>query len=70
MSGTELLKYADKFNVSITREESEQIAHFLRGKNFDLFNDQDRTKVLTEIAKITGPEKAREINKIFLHFTS
>ncbi|MFK4997658.1 DUF2624 family protein [Bacillus sp. N9] len=35
-----------------------------------MFNDRTRSQIVREVAKIAGPETAKEINKLFLQFTS
>ncbi|WP_019154532.1 DUF2624 domain-containing protein [Robertmurraya massiliosenegalensis] len=69
ITGKELLKYGKQFQVSITNEQANKIAAHLRGRNVNIFNDDERTKVISEIAKIVGPDKANEINRIFVSFT-
>lgn len=68
ITGNELLKYANQFQVKVSRENADKIAQYLRGKGVNIFNDQDRTKVIREIAKIAGPETARQVNKLFTMF--
>ena len=69
ITGDELYKYAKQFNVSLSKGDAEKIATYLRGKRVDLFNDQSRAQVIKEIAKITSPETAKQINQIFIQFT-
>lgn len=70
ITGTELSKYAKQFNISVTEQQSEQIAQYLKGKKVNIFNDIERTELIKEIAKVAGPKTAREVNKIFIQFTS
>ena len=70
ITAEELLKYAGQFNISITKSEAEKMAKYLRGKNFDIFDDRDRSKIIREVAKIAGRDKAMELNKLFIQFTS
>ncbi|MDZ5470967.1 DUF2624 domain-containing protein (plasmid) [Bacillus sp. 31A1R] len=69
ITAEELLKYAKQFQVSISRDHAKQIANYLRGKQVNIFNDSDRAKIIKEIAKIAGPNTAKEVNKIFTQFT-
>lgn len=68
ITGKELLKYGKQFQISITKEQADKIAGYLRGKNFNIFNDAERLKVIEEIAKITNRETAKEVNRIFQGF--
>ena len=70
ITADELLKYAGQYQIQLSKAEADYIAGYLRGKNFDVFNDQTRAQLVREAAKIIGPEKARELNKMFLQFTS
>ncbi|MBS4199687.1 DUF2624 domain-containing protein [Bacillus sp. FJAT-49732] len=69
ITADELLKYAGQYNINISRSQAEKVAAFLRGKNFDIFNDQTRSQIIREVAKIAGPKTAKEINKLFIQFT-
>jgi len=64
----ELLKYASQFQISITKAQAEKIAGYLRGKKVNIFHDSERTELIKQIAKITNPETAREVNKLFVNF--
>lgn len=66
----ELLKYATQFQISITRGEAQKITGYLRGKQINIFDIGERTSLIKELARITGPETAREINKLFIQFTN
>lgn len=69
ITASELLKYANQFNISINKSQAAKIAEYLRGKNVNIFNDSERTKLIKEIAKIAGPETARSVNQLFIQFT-
>ena len=68
ITGNDLLKYAEKVNIAVTKQQADQVAAFIRGKNFNLFNDHDRTTIIKEIAKIAGPKTARQVNDLFKMF--
>lgn len=69
ISGKELIKYGKQFNIDVTQEQADQVAQFLRGKNINIFSDEDRIKVIKEIAKICGPETAKKVNQLFIMLT-
>ncbi|KOP83469.1 DUF2624 domain-containing protein [Cytobacillus solani] len=69
ITGDELLKYGKQFQIIITKQQADKIADYLRGKQVNIFNDEERTRVVKEIAKIAGPETARAVNKLFIQFT-
>ncbi|MCR2820411.1 DUF2624 domain-containing protein [Lederbergia panacisoli] len=69
MTTDELMKYAGQYNIKLSRPQAEKIAAFLRGKNFDVFDDKSRSQIIREVAKIAGPNTAKEINKLFIQLT-
>lgn len=68
ITGKELLKYGKQFQISLSGEQANKIAGYLRGKNFNIFNEAERARIIGEIAKITSPETAKEINRVFMGF--
>ena len=70
ITGDELFKYAEQFNIKVNRQQAYKVAEYLRGKNVNIFDDRERSTLIKEIAKIAGPETAREVNKLFIQFTN
>lgn len=69
ITGDELYKYAVQFNIRVNRQQANKVAQYLKGKNVNIFDDRERAALIKEIAKIAGPETAREVNKLFVQFT-
>ncbi|PLR76979.1 DUF2624 domain-containing protein [Bacillus sp. V3-13] len=69
ISADELLKYAKQFQIKVSRQQAQKVATYLRGKQINIFNDAERTALIKEIAKVAGPDTAREVNRIFLELT-
>lgn len=69
ITADELLKYATQFKINITKKQSVQIADYLNGKKVNIFNPSERVKLIKEIAKVAGPETAKEVNQLFILFT-
>lgn len=69
ITGEELMKYAEPFKLDINKAQAEKIAQYLRSKKVNIFNDQERVILIKEIAKVAGPETAKEVNKLFVLFT-
>jgi hypothetical protein len=69
ITADELVKYANQFNISVTRQQAVKIAEYLRGKNVNIFDDSQRAHLVKEIAKAAGPATAREVNKLFIQLT-
>ncbi|WP_100331586.1 DUF2624 domain-containing protein [Bacillus xiapuensis] len=70
ITADELLKYAKGLSIPLRREEAEKIASRLRSKKIDLFNDDERAKLLREIADITNDQTAKKLNQLFAMFHS
>ncbi|WP_059171157.1 DUF2624 domain-containing protein [Bacillus sp. FJAT-27445] len=70
ITADELLNYAAEFSISINRSQAGKIAEYLRGKQVNIFDSAQRVAIIKEIAKIAGPETAKEVNKLFLKFTN
>ncbi len=69
ITSEELMKYANQFQIKITKGQADKIAAYLRGKHVNIFNNSERIQVIKEIARIAGPDVAREVNRLFLQFT-
>ena len=69
ITGDELLKYAEPFKLQITKSQANKIAQYLRSTKVNIFDDKERVILIKEIAKIAGPETAKEVNKLFVLFT-
>ncbi|SEM29210.1 Protein of unknown function [Mesobacillus persicus] len=69
ITGEELLKYAEPFKLEITKSQANKIAQYLRSTKVNIFDDKERVVLVKEIAKIAGPETAKEVNKLFVLFT-
>ncbi|MBP3039653.1 DUF2624 domain-containing protein [Bacillaceae bacterium Marseille-Q3522] len=69
VSDEDLWQYAKQFKINVTKDQAKKIASYLRGKKINIFNDDERKKVIREIAGVTGPETAKEVNQLFLLLT-
>lgn len=64
----ELLKYANQFNMKLSKTEADNIAQYLRSSSLNMFKDNERAQMIKDIARIASPDTAREINKLFITF--
>lgn len=69
ITADELMKYANQFNIEVNQQQAKKIAEYLKGKNINIFDDGERTRLVKEIAKAAGPKTAREVNKLFTQLT-
>lgn len=65
----ELMSLAQQHGVLLTLAEADRIAQELRGKNYNLFNVEQRRHIVNKIATIIGNDRALQIERIFLSFT-
>ena len=70
ITAQELMKYASQFQISINPAQAEKIAQYLRSTKANIFDTKERIAIIKEIAKIIGPETAKEVNKLFQQFSS
>lgn len=65
----ELMNLAKQHGVVLTLSEADRIAQELRGKNYNLFNGEQRRYLVSKIATIIGNDRAMQIEQMFLNFT-
>ncbi|MDC2863383.1 DUF2624 domain-containing protein [Bacillus sp. BP-3] len=65
MTSKELLKYSAEYGVSITNEQADKIVTLIQGKQINIYDDQERLQLLKQIAKVTSPATAQQINTLF-----
>ncbi|WP_042345904.1 DUF2624 family protein [Bacillus massiliigorillae] len=65
----ELMSLAQQHGVVLTLTEADRITEVLRGKNYNLFNGEQRRHIVSKIAAIIGNDRAMQIEQIFLSFT-
>lgn len=70
ITGSELLKYAQQFQLSISRAQADKVASILRGRNVNIFVQSERTKVLKEMEKIVGVTTTKEVERLLIKFTN
>jgi len=65
ITSTELLKYSKQFKIKITNEETVKLANHLNGRKVNIFNPNKRAQLIREVAKLTSPATAKELNDLF-----
>lgn len=70
ISVEELMQYAKQFNISIGRAQAAEVVKTMNGKNINIFNVNERKKLLSQIASITSPQTAQQVNQLFQKFTN
>ncbi|KAB7670053.1 DUF2624 family protein [Bacillus sp. B1-b2] len=65
ITSTELMKYSKQFKIAISAEESEKLATHLNGRKVNIFKPTERAQLIREVAKLTSPQTAKELNELF-----
>lgn len=65
----ELMQLARQYGITLTPEEAEAISQKLRGKNYNLFDPNQRKTIIHQISAIVGTNRASQIEQIFLSMT-
>jgi len=67
--GNELMQLARQYGITLTPEEAAAISQKLRGKNYNIFDPNERKYVINQISTIVGTNRANQIEQIFLSMT-
>ncbi len=65
ISTKELLKYSKEYNVPITTAQADQIVGLMKGKNINIYDNDERLALLKQIAQVTSPATAQQVNTLF-----
>ncbi|TDQ41717.1 DUF2624 family protein [Aureibacillus halotolerans] len=71
ISPKELLKYAKNYQINLTEPQAEKIATiFHQQPNLDVYDVQQRSKLLKTISERVGPSTAAQLEQLFVKLTS
>lgn len=65
ISTKELLKYSKEYDVPITTAQADQIVGLMKGKNINIYDNDERLALLKQIAQVTSPATAQQVNTLF-----
>ncbi|WP_010632200.1 DUF2624 family protein [Sporolactobacillus vineae] len=65
VTGKELFEQAMRFNIPVSRTQSERIANRVRGKNIDLFHPDGQTKLRAILIDELGQDAASALDQKF-----
>ncbi len=65
ISTKELLKYSKEYDVPITTAQADQIVGLMKGKNINIYDNDERLALLKQIAQVTSPTTAQQVNTLF-----
>lgn len=70
ITANDLLRYAKQYGVSLTSSQAAEVAKLMNGKNVNIFNDAERSRLLKQVEAITSKQTAQTVNDLFNQFTS
>lgn len=65
ISTKELLKYSKEYDVPITTAQADQIVGLMKGKDINIYDNDERLALLKQIAQVTSPATAQQVNTLF-----
>lgn len=65
ISTKDLLKYSKEYEVPITTAQADQIVVLMKGKNINIYDNDERLALLKQIAQVTSPATAQQVNTLF-----
>ncbi len=65
ISTKELLKYSKEYDVPITTAQADHIVGLMKGKNINIYDNDERLALLKQIAQVTSPATAQQVNTLF-----
>ncbi|MBS2969717.1 DUF2624 domain-containing protein [Metabacillus sp. KIGAM252] len=68
ITADELLQLAKQNQLSINPAQAVQIVKVIKGKNVNIFNENERRKLLASIAAITSTATAQQVDLLFKQF--
>ncbi len=60
----ELLKLSKEYQIPITEEQSQKIVSLIKGKNINIYSHIERIGLIKQIAKVTSPSTAQQVNTL------
>ncbi len=70
ITANDLLRYAKQYGVSLTSTQAAEVAKLMNGKNVNIFNDAERSRLLKQVEAITSKQTAQTVNDLFNQFTN
>ncbi|MGQ0517512.1 DUF2624 domain-containing protein [Bacillus sp. D-CC] len=62
------MKYSKEYDVPITTAQADQIVGLMKGKNINIYDNDERLALLKQIAQVTSPATAQQVNTLFQQF--
>ena len=59
------MKYSKEYDVPITTAQADHIVGLMKGKNINIYDNDERLALLKQIAQVTSPATAQQVNTLF-----
>ena len=60
----ELLKLSKEYQIPITEDQAQKIVSLIKGKNINIYSHIERIELIKQIAKVTSPSTAQQVNTL------
>ena len=64
ITANELLKLSKEYQIPITEEQAQKIVSLIKGKNINIYSHIERIELIKQIAKVTSPSTAQQVNTL------
>ncbi|WP_342044903.1 DUF2624 domain-containing protein [Bacillus sp. OTU530] len=58
----ELLKLSKEYQIPITEDQAQKIVSLIKGKNINIYSHIERIELIKQIAQVTSPSTAQQVN--------
>ncbi|MDA1474817.1 DUF2624 domain-containing protein [Bacillus changyiensis] len=70
VTADEVLKYAEKYGIHVTKKQALEVEKLVNGKNINIFNENERIKLLRQVEAVTSKEAVQLLNQLFEQYVS
>ncbi|MFB9761813.1 DUF2624 domain-containing protein [Ectobacillus funiculus] len=60
----ELLKLSKEYQIPITEDQAQKIVSLIKGKNINIYSHIERIELIKQIAQVTSPATAQQVNTL------
>ncbi|MCY7993400.1 DUF2624 domain-containing protein [Bacillus haynesii] len=70
VTADEVLKYAKQYGIQVTKTQAFEVEKLVKGKNINIFNEEERNKLLKQVEAVTSKEAVQLLNQLFAQYVS
>ncbi|MCY9218401.1 DUF2624 domain-containing protein [Bacillus haynesii] len=70
VTADEVLKYAKQYGIHVTKTQALEVEKLVKGKNINIFNEEERNKLLKQVEAVTSKEAVQLLNQLFAQYES